>query len=134
MVVAGRQQVDPAVRVAPDRVLEADAAGEHPLPAVRSAAAGALEPDRLHERRRQASCGGVVAWVGKDWRGGAGVLIGLVIAPAARSAIDLELVVDGLERPLFVGHAGDGSGRLFVSSRRAGSASWPTARCASGRF
>ena len=41
-------------------------------------------------------------------------LIGLVIAPAAQSAIDLELVVDGLERPLFVGHAGDGSGRLFV--------------------
>jgi glucose/arabinose dehydrogenase len=41
-------------------------------------------------------------------------LIGLVIAPAAQSAIDLELVVDGLERPVFVGHAGDGSGRLFV--------------------
>ena len=41
-------------------------------------------------------------------------LIGLFIAPAAQSAIELELVVDGLERPLFVGHAGDGSGRLFV--------------------
>ena len=41
-------------------------------------------------------------------------LIGPVSAPAAQSAIDLELVVDGLERPLFVGHAGDGSGRLFV--------------------
>ena len=29
-------------------------------------------------------------------------------------AIDLQPVVDGLASPLFVGHAGDGSGRLFV--------------------
>jgi glucose/arabinose dehydrogenase len=35
-------------------------------------------------------------------------------AAQAQTAIDLELVVDGLERPVFVGHAGDGSGRLFV--------------------
>jgi glucose/arabinose dehydrogenase len=41
-------------------------------------------------------------------------LIGFASAPAAQPAIDLELVGDGLERPVFVGHAGDGSGRLFV--------------------
>jgi glucose/arabinose dehydrogenase len=41
-------------------------------------------------------------------------LIGAAEAAGAQSAIDLELVVDGLERPVFVSHAGDGSGRLFV--------------------
>ena len=41
-------------------------------------------------------------------------LIGPASAPAAQTAIDLELVVDGLERPVYVGHAGDGTGRLFV--------------------
>ncbi len=34
--------------------------------------------------------------------------------PAPVEAIELETLVDGLESPLFVGHAGDGSGRLFV--------------------
>lgn len=34
------------------------------------------------------------------------------LAPVA--SVALELVTAGLERPLFVGHAGDGSGRLFV--------------------
>jgi glucose/arabinose dehydrogenase len=41
-------------------------------------------------------------------------LLGGVATARAQAAIDLELVVDGLERPVFVGHAGDGSGRLFV--------------------
>jgi len=41
-------------------------------------------------------------------------LLGASAAPGAQTAIDLDLVVDGLERPVFVGHAGDGSGRLFV--------------------
>ena len=41
-------------------------------------------------------------------------LLGAAAAAEAQTAIDLELVVDGLERPVFVGHAGDGSGRLFV--------------------
>jgi glucose/arabinose dehydrogenase len=41
-------------------------------------------------------------------------LIGVGAAAEAQTAIDLDLVVDGLERPAFVGHAGDGSGRLFV--------------------
>jgi glucose/arabinose dehydrogenase len=41
-------------------------------------------------------------------------LLGAVAAAGAQTAIDLELVVDGLERPVFVGHAGDGSERLFV--------------------
>jgi glucose/arabinose dehydrogenase len=37
-------------------------------------------------------------------------------APPARAApaIELELVLDGLSQPLFLTHAGDGSGRLFV--------------------
>ena len=34
--------------------------------------------------------------------------------PGPLPAITLEMVVDGLERPTFVTHAGDGSGRLFV--------------------
>jgi glucose/arabinose dehydrogenase len=34
--------------------------------------------------------------------------------PAPVASVALELLVAGLERPLFVGHAGDGSGRLFV--------------------
>ena len=34
--------------------------------------------------------------------------------PGPLPAITLELVVDGLERPTFVTHAGDGSGRLFI--------------------
>jgi len=41
-------------------------------------------------------------------------LFGAGAAAGAQSAIDLDLVVDGLERPVFAGHAGDGSGRLFV--------------------
>ncbi|CAA9544226.1 MAG: FIG01022095: hypothetical protein [uncultured Thermomicrobiales bacterium] len=36
-----------------------------------------------------------------------------VFDPAA-FAVDFELVADGFERPLYVAHAGDGSGRLFV--------------------
>jgi glucose/arabinose dehydrogenase len=35
-------------------------------------------------------------------------------SPTTPSSIDLELVAEGLESPLFAGHAGDGSGRLFV--------------------
>lgn len=35
-------------------------------------------------------------------------------SPPAAVAVDLELVVEGLAGPLFAGHAGDGSGRLFV--------------------
>jgi glucose/arabinose dehydrogenase len=35
-------------------------------------------------------------------------------SPTTLSSIDLELVAEGLESPLFAGHAGDGSGRLFV--------------------
>ena len=54
-----------------------------------------------------------MAW-GKIGAAALACLIGLATAPAAQTAIDVELVVDGLERPLFVGHAGDGSGRLFV--------------------
>ena len=54
-----------------------------------------------------------MAW-GKSAAAALACLIGLATAPAAQTAIDVELVVDGLERPLFVGHAGDGSGRLFV--------------------
>jgi glucose/arabinose dehydrogenase len=34
--------------------------------------------------------------------------------PIAATAVGLEPVVEGLASPLFVGHAGDGSGRLFV--------------------
>ena len=34
--------------------------------------------------------------------------------PAPATAVDLKLVADGLESPLFAGNAGDGSGRLFV--------------------
>lgn len=36
------------------------------------------------------------------------------VTPGPLPAITLELVVDGLERPTFVTHAGDGSGRLFI--------------------
>ena len=35
-------------------------------------------------------------------------------APPPASAVDLALVAEGLESPLFAGNAGDGSGRLFV--------------------
>ena len=35
-------------------------------------------------------------------------------SPEPRPGIDLQLVADGLEQPVFVTHAGDGSGRLFV--------------------
>jgi glucose/arabinose dehydrogenase len=48
---------------------------------------------------------------------GALVLSSLVVTGAAARAeprIDLQLVVDGLAQPLFVTHAGDDSGRLFV--------------------
>jgi glucose/arabinose dehydrogenase len=41
-------------------------------------------------------------------------LLGAVAPAGAEIAIDLDLVVDGLTRPVFVTHAGDGSGRLFV--------------------
>ena len=41
-------------------------------------------------------------------------LLGACTQPGAKSAIGLDRVVDGLTRPLFVTHAGDGSGRLFV--------------------
>ena len=34
--------------------------------------------------------------------------------PPPSSAVDLALVAEGLSSPLFAGHAGDGSGRLFV--------------------
>jgi glucose/arabinose dehydrogenase len=34
--------------------------------------------------------------------------------PPPASAVDLALVAEGLDSPLFAGHAGDGSGRLFV--------------------
>jgi glucose/arabinose dehydrogenase len=37
-----------------------------------------------------------------------------VPSPTTPGSIDLELVAEGLESPLFAGHAGDGSGRLFV--------------------
>jgi glucose/arabinose dehydrogenase len=37
-----------------------------------------------------------------------------VPSPTTPGAIDLELVAEGFESPLFAGHAGDGSGRLFV--------------------
>ena len=32
----------------------------------------------------------------------------------AQGTLRLDPLVEGLERPVFVGHAGDGSGRLFV--------------------
>ncbi|HSA82186.1 MAG TPA: PQQ-dependent sugar dehydrogenase, partial [Geminicoccaceae bacterium] len=41
-------------------------------------------------------------------------LLGTAAAAGAQTTIDLDLVVGGLEQPVFVGHAGDGSGRLFV--------------------
>jgi glucose/arabinose dehydrogenase len=41
-------------------------------------------------------------------------LLGTAATAGAQTAIDLDLIVDGLEQPVFVGHAGDGSGRLFV--------------------
>ncbi len=41
-------------------------------------------------------------------------LLGTCTQPGAATAIRLDLVVDGLTRPLFVTPAGDGSGRLFV--------------------
>ena len=74
-----------------------------------------------------------MAW-GKSGAAALACLIGLATAPAAQTAIHLEPVVDGLERPLFVAHAGDGSGRLFV--RRAGGPDpgrRATARCAGDR-
>ena len=44
-------------------------------------------------------------------------LLGACGSAGATSAIGLERVVGGLARPLFVTHAGDGSGRLFVVER-----------------
>ncbi|MDX1502159.1 MAG: PQQ-dependent sugar dehydrogenase [Thermoanaerobaculia bacterium] len=38
----------------------------------------------------------------------------LAAAVPAPALVDLELVVDGLDRPLLVTHAGDGSGRVFL--------------------
>jgi len=42
------------------------------------------------------------------------LLIGLLSAAPAVAQLQLEPVVDGLARPVFLTHAGDGSGRLFV--------------------
>jgi glucose/arabinose dehydrogenase len=41
----------------------------------------------------------------------------LAVAAPARAAIQLIPVATGLSNPLFVGHAGDGSGRLFIVER-----------------
>ena len=68
---------------------------------------------RCAERDRLSAADGGMGW-GRIGAAALACLIGLFIAPAAQSAIELELVVDGFERPLFLGHAGDGSGRLFV--------------------
>jgi glucose/arabinose dehydrogenase len=54
-----------------------------------------------------------MAW-GKTCLPALACLIGVVAAAGAQTAIDLDLVVEGLERPVFLGHAGDGSGRLFI--------------------
>ncbi len=58
-----------------------------------------------------------MAWVRMGASALLGMLLGLIVAGAAARAepgIELQLVADGLAQPLFVTHAGDGSGRLFV--------------------
>ena len=41
----------------------------------------------------------------------------LILAVPVGTAIQLTQIVGGLSSPLFVGHAGDGSGRLFIVER-----------------
>ena len=50
----------------------------------------------------------------EGWRVVLACLLGACTQAGAKTAIGLDRVVDGLTRPLFVTHAGDGSGRLFV--------------------
>ena len=64
-----------------------------------------------------------MAW-GKIGAAALACLIGLATAPAAQTAIDVELVVEGLERPLFVGHAGDDSGGNSHAATVAARTSW----------
>ena len=49
-------------------------------------------------------------------------VLGRVAQPKAKPPtefeIDVELVSEGFDRPVFVGHAGDGSRRLFVAEKR----------------
>jgi hypothetical protein len=54
--------------------------------------------------RRPLACGGLVS-----------VLCALL--PLGAAALQLTPVVSGLSSPLFVGHAGDGSNRLFIVER-----------------
>ena len=54
--------------------------------------------------------------------------------PGRTSAIGLDRVVDGLTRPLFVTHAGDGSGRLFVVEQAGRIRIVETAPCANRPF